>query len=225
MPYKILVYRGIESNLPTLDEGELALTTDTKKIFVGTIIGNFWVNDPLSSLPVGTPFPVWEESSGSFVDSNKTRLVKLSKDLVSTNLYNEGKLGNQSLSLSNETVFYTAQIINPASPIFSKIITLINSTENTTNSTTNEPTFLGASDSNLQNLVNSIQSHSLQIKTGNPGTGTYTSYTRSDNNDLGQLGITSPLATTLIANGFGTPRTGKTTRPDTTTATYYMRII
>lgn len=37
---KIKIKRGLQVNLPTLDTGELALTTDTKKVYVGTSDGN-----------------------------------------------------------------------------------------------------------------------------------------------------------------------------------------
>lgn len=37
---KIKVRRGSEAKLPILDEGELGFTTDTKKLFVGTSVGN-----------------------------------------------------------------------------------------------------------------------------------------------------------------------------------------
>lgn len=37
---KIKIKRGLQVNLPTLETGELALTTDTKKVYVGTSDGN-----------------------------------------------------------------------------------------------------------------------------------------------------------------------------------------
>lgn len=37
---KIKIKRGLAENLPTLETGELALTTDTKKVYVGTSDGN-----------------------------------------------------------------------------------------------------------------------------------------------------------------------------------------
>lgn len=40
MSNKIQVNRGIEANLPILDIGEPAITTDTKKPFIGTGSGN-----------------------------------------------------------------------------------------------------------------------------------------------------------------------------------------
>lgn len=40
MATKILVYRGQESNLSTLDAGRAAFTTDTNKLFIGTSSGN-----------------------------------------------------------------------------------------------------------------------------------------------------------------------------------------
>ena len=40
MSNKIKVYRGLEATIPTLDEGELGYTTDSKKVFIGTDDGN-----------------------------------------------------------------------------------------------------------------------------------------------------------------------------------------
>jgi len=38
---KIRIKRGALTNLPILDKGELAITTDTKKLYVGTDSGNY----------------------------------------------------------------------------------------------------------------------------------------------------------------------------------------
>lgn len=40
MANKIQVKRGVEANIPILDVGEPAFTTDTKKLFIGTDTGN-----------------------------------------------------------------------------------------------------------------------------------------------------------------------------------------
>ncbi len=40
MPQKILIKRGLHANLPTLDVGELGLTTDRKQVYIGTSDGN-----------------------------------------------------------------------------------------------------------------------------------------------------------------------------------------
>jgi hypothetical protein len=40
MEFKHIIKRGIEANLPVLDEGEIAYTTDTKKYWVGSSEGN-----------------------------------------------------------------------------------------------------------------------------------------------------------------------------------------
>lgn len=41
---KIKIKRGVVANLPTLDQGELAYTTDTKKLYIGTAGGNEMLN-------------------------------------------------------------------------------------------------------------------------------------------------------------------------------------
>lgn len=43
MYYKLLIRRGMKANLPSLDVGELALCTDTKELFIGTLEGNLMV--------------------------------------------------------------------------------------------------------------------------------------------------------------------------------------
>ena len=123
------------------------------------------------------------------------------------------------MSIANETAFYTAVISSSSSRLNNKTVTLINSTENTTGSTTNEPTFLGASET-VQNLINRFQDFKL-VQAGN-----------TPDNMLVNLGSTNVVLQAgyyssiypQVYNG-GTPRTGKTTRPDTTTAIYYMRIL
>lgn len=40
MNYRHILKRGLKENLPVLDEGEIAYTTDTKEIFIGTSSGN-----------------------------------------------------------------------------------------------------------------------------------------------------------------------------------------
>jgi hypothetical protein len=44
MAVKIKIKRGLVANLPTLDTGELAYTTDTKKLYIGTAGGNEMLN-------------------------------------------------------------------------------------------------------------------------------------------------------------------------------------
>ena len=50
MSNKLFIKRGLKANLPNLDTGELAFTTDEHKIYVGTGIGNKEVSDFYSSV-------------------------------------------------------------------------------------------------------------------------------------------------------------------------------
>lgn len=50
MSIKLFIKRGLKANLPNLDTGELAFTTDEHKIYVGTGIGNKEVSDFYSSV-------------------------------------------------------------------------------------------------------------------------------------------------------------------------------
>lgn len=233
MNQKILLFRGSKNNLPTLSISELGFTTDTNEIFVGTATGNkrIYPVDEIYSIPIGVPFPIWYEDD-LLVVNNKSKLIKLSKNLISTGLYNEGKLSNQSVIVTNETAFYSAVISNSSSRLNNKTVVLINSTENITNTTTNEPTFLGASESALNSFTNQFQgfnilliSNSLSDAYSYPGYGGRLTNNACPTSRCSSL-FSNPAVGNFINNYFdGDPRTGKTTRPDTTTAVYYMRIL
>lgn len=69
MANKIQVKRGVEANLPTLDVGEPAFTTDTKKPFIGSDAGNIELatkqqidnlDSQIESLANGSPKGVYD---------------------------------------------------------------------------------------------------------------------------------------------------------------------
>ena len=212
----------ILTNLPSVHlEGRIFYYSGDLYIDNGTTFEN--LTDELNTIPIGIPFPVWYETD-SLITNNQSRLIKLSKNLISSGQFNEGKLTNQSVTVASETAFYSAVISNNSSRLNNKTVVLINSTENTTNTTTNEPTFIGASESSLQNLVNRLQSHRHII------------YRATITNDTGGSDLRASIdgwtareynyVGSPISDGTnGTPRTDKTTRPDSTTAVYYMRIL
>jgi hypothetical protein len=177
----------------------------------------------VDSIPLGQPFPQWFDSEQTIISKYPYRFVRLTKDLTDATEYNENKLGSQTNATTNETKFYTATITEYYSPLKTSTIELINSTENTTGVESPQPTFLGAGETAQSRLVNQFQGHKINIRTGT--TGTETSFSPIYTSDNGQTGIASQSGTLIIAdNQYGTPRVGKTTRPDTVTAIFYMRI-
>jgi microcystin-dependent protein len=70
MPTKILMRRGLKADLPSLDEGEYGLTTDTKEIYVGSSEGNLLITTPSGAMMdyAGTTAPPgWMMCDGSAI--------------------------------------------------------------------------------------------------------------------------------------------------------------
>ncbi len=79
MSQTIKVRRGVSANLPaTLEIGELAYTTDTQKLYVGTGVGRVLINSDEFTLPdvgtAGTYFKVTTDSKGR-VTAGETTLA------------------------------------------------------------------------------------------------------------------------------------------------------
>ena len=77
MAQTIKVKRGLSTNLPTsLEMGELAYTTDTQKLYVGTGTGRVLINTPQFELPdvgtEGTYYKVTTDSKGRVVSGQTT---------------------------------------------------------------------------------------------------------------------------------------------------------
>lgn len=169
----------------------------------------------LSSIPIGTPFPLWfDGNANSVVTKYHNRFIKLSKDSA----YNTGKLTGQEAITDQETTFYTAQISDVESPLNGQSVTLINSTENTTGGVSSQPAFIGAGESANQKLPNRLQGFQLQASSRgdiDAGGALITVYTPGSGTNINLI---------ISDDTNGTPRIDKTNRPDTVTAVYYMRI-
>lgn len=175
----------------------------------------------VNSIPIGMPFPQWfEGNSQAVVTKYPVRFIKLSKNLEGA--YNSGKLGVSSAITTDETTFYIATITDVASPLNGQSVTLINSVENTTGGVSAQPAFLGAGETAQTRLVNRSQGHRHAIAL-NLG-GTLPDQISFVNNNAGLLSDSQSLGEAISDTSNGTPRLGKTTRPDTVTAVYYMRI-
>ena len=79
MATKIKLKRGLLANVPVLDEGELAFTTDTKKLLIGTSLGNQKI-DTIYGINVGsnTNFAnstSWVTTNSSFTVANNEATV------------------------------------------------------------------------------------------------------------------------------------------------------
>ena len=183
----------------------------------------------VNSIPIGMPFPQWfEGNSQAVVTKYPVRFIKLSKNLEGA--YNSGKLGVSSAITTDETTFYIATITDVASPLNGQSVTLINSTENTTGGVSSQPAFLGAGETSQTRLANRLQGHLI----GDLSYGTLQIVGAIDSTPVQTTALNSRITSivnyptiplTAVTDGInGTPRVGKTTRPDTVTAVYYMRI-
>lgn len=174
----------------------------------------------VASVPIGMPVPFLYDGAGTIVQTNPNQFIKLSKDLHTTGLYNDGKLTGQTPTVIDETRFYYAVINDVESPMFGSQITLINSTKNTTTTDKAVETFLGAGETAGVRLADQMQGFRL-LETGNPPSNQYTVTTNSGYVSLQfDTRYIFPLSDTV----HGTPRVGYTTRPVTVSAVYYMRI-
>ncbi len=177
----------------------------------------------VNSIPIGMPFPQWFESDASAVVTKyPTRFVKLSKNLEGA--YNSGKLGVSSASTTDETTFYIATITDVASPLNGQSVTLINSVENTTGGVSAQPTFLGAGETAQTKLVNRLQGHWHSIFQFDGAISDHIAGSNADYGFLADGSVERQVGSPRTDNVNGTPRLGKTTRPDTVTAVWYMRI-
>jgi hypothetical protein len=127
MGQKIQIRRGKEENLPNLANGELAFTTDTQKVFIGTPTGNVSVGGEASKISVedgnnhftGTTVEAVLEELFQFASNGKEDIASVignpatnedtftqlkthiqnSKNTLATNLTNKGQssIGTETL--------------------------------------------------------------------------------------------------------------------------------
>ena len=177
----------------------------------------------VNSIPIGMPFPQWfEGNSQAVVTKYPVRFIKLSKNLEGA--YNSGKLGVSSAITTDETTFYIATITDVASPLNGQSVTLINSVENTTGGVSAQPTFLGAGETAQTKLVNRLQGHWHSIFQFDGAISDHIAGSNADYGFLADGSVERQVGSPRTDNVNGTPRLGKTTRPDTVTAVWYMRI-
>ncbi|KJR48390.1 Phage tail fiber protein [Desulfosporosinus sp. I2] len=66
----ITIRKGLEANLPTLADGELGITTDTKKLYIGTDSGNALL---VAAQTVGDMLKsIYDTNNDGIVDRSKT---------------------------------------------------------------------------------------------------------------------------------------------------------
>jgi len=67
---QITIRKGLEVNLPTLADGELGITTDTKKLYIGTASGNALL---VAAQTVGDMLKsIYDTNNDGIVDRSKT---------------------------------------------------------------------------------------------------------------------------------------------------------
>lgn len=193
------------------------------KAIFGSRSGGSLITDEkieVNSIPIGMPFPQWFDGNlSSVVAKYPTRFIKLSKDSA----YNAGKLTSQTAHTADETTFYTATISDAGSPLNGESVTLINSTENTTGGVSSQPAFLGAGETAQDRLSNRLQGFKVRITLPRLYGQNVTSQVGFSSDDIiyQEADIDSSYIISDAVNG--TPRVGKTTRPDAVTAVWHMR--
>jgi len=66
----VTIRKGLEVNLPTLADGELGITTDTKKLYIGTASGNALL---VAAQTVGDMLKsIYDTNNDGIVDRSKT---------------------------------------------------------------------------------------------------------------------------------------------------------
>ncbi len=172
-----------------------------------------------SALPVGMPFPVWDNLTGVTAPDNSgsEKYIKLTAGEDGVGEYNEGLLTNESVSGTAPLVTATADIDLAGSPLNGQTVHLINS----------EEAFIRARETSGALQQDQFQGHALWFtgsadgyaKMGAVGTTSERSAVRSDNSDP------SGQEWREDAAGNGTPREGSETRSKNVSATFYMRIL
>jgi hypothetical protein len=101
MANKIQVKRGVEANIPILDVGEPAFTTDTKKLFIGTDTGNMELatKEQINSLDAHKADKT-EVNILATTKANVTDLNQTNNDVSATNL----RIDNLVIPISPENV-------------------------------------------------------------------------------------------------------------------------
>ena len=98
MANKLLLRRGSKVNLPTLDVGELAYTTDTKQVFIGSATGNVDISSSIISVT----------SDSEVIDENKIYSVngtlKYLKNGVVTEIASGGSSSGGVVAIESEGV-------------------------------------------------------------------------------------------------------------------------
>jgi hypothetical protein len=101
MANKIQVKRGVEANIPILDVGEPAFTTDTKKLFIGTDTGNMELatKEQINSLDANKADKT-EVNTLATTKANVTDLNQTNNNVNATNL----RIDNLVIPISPENV-------------------------------------------------------------------------------------------------------------------------
>lgn len=122
MTKRILIRRGLRSQIPNLSEGELGFTTDTKELFIGTSVGNklFAAKDQVSKVTSNTTngyINVDGVSLKVYDDSTLKTLLdsKASTELATAN--NSGLMNSTDKSKLDNLINYVHPENHPASII------------------------------------------------------------------------------------------------------------
>lgn len=136
---KLQVRRGPESELPILDAGEIAMTTDTSKVFIGTgamnieISSKNYVNSQILSVNTGGTIDLTVKADKTYVDQQLLDLATVNTHSTTYGYNPDGSVGTETVkdSLGN-TIKTTTYNYDASGNVTSQVVAVNGKTVTTT---------------------------------------------------------------------------------------------
>lgn len=136
---KLQVRRGPETELPLLDSGEIAMTSDTSKVFIGTGAMNIelssknYVNSQILSVNTGGTVDLSVKADKTYVDQKVLDLATVNDHTVNYTYNTDGSVHTETVvdDLSN-TIKTTTYNYNANGDVTSSVTTINGKTVTTT---------------------------------------------------------------------------------------------
>lgn len=130
---KLQFKRGPEAILPNLDAGEPAVTTDSKKVFVGTGINGQnielstkdYVNSQIASVQAGNPVDISVKADKTYVDQQLVDLATINSYITSYGYNPDGSVSTETIKdASNNTIKTTTYNYDTSGNVTSSVSTV-----------------------------------------------------------------------------------------------------